>query len=130
MYSTKSPNAVGGPGIDDTWPAAVTRGFRRAAGRGNAVKVTGATYEEALAAAETFLASEPEDETGPVAEVVTRIASSHIFARFFIVYIIDTAFSFGLFKFAAFANDLFECRQTFNSTRVLFAYFLTNCSTW
>ncbi|KAK3285013.1 hypothetical protein CYMTET_7364 [Cymbomonas tetramitiformis] len=131
LYPNKSPNAVGGPGIDDNWPAAVTRGFRRAAGHGNAVKCEGETHEEALVAAETFLATEPEDETGPVAAAEARIASSNIFVRFFIVSIIGSVFSFCLFKFAVFINDYFECRQSFNSTHVfcVFSYELLHLVT-
>ncbi|KAK3260499.1 hypothetical protein CYMTET_30543 [Cymbomonas tetramitiformis] len=131
LYPNKSPNAVGGPGIDDTWPAAVIRDFRRAAGHGNAVKVEAATYEEALTAAEAFMASEPADETGPVAVVEARIASTNIFVRFFIVTVIGSAFSYGLFQFAVFTNDFFECRKSFNSTHVfcVFSYELLHLVT-
>ena len=131
LYANKSPNAVGGPGIDDSWPAAQTRGFRRAAGHGNAVKCEADTHEEALVAAETFLASDPEDETGPVAAVEARIASSNIFTRFFIVSVIGTVFSYGLFQFAVFINDYFQCRQSFNSTHVfcVFSYELLHLVT-
>eukprot|EP00854_Cymbomonas_tetramitiformis_P033801 gene33801-43566_t len=94
IYPNKSPNAVGGPGIDDNWPAAVIRDFRRAAGHGNAVKIEAATHEEALTAAEAFMATDPADETGPIAEVEARIASQNIFMRFFIVSVIGSAFSY------------------------------------
>ncbi|KAK3255869.1 hypothetical protein CYMTET_34972 [Cymbomonas tetramitiformis] len=131
LYPNKSPNAVGGPGIDDNWPAALIRDFRRAAGHGNAVKCEAETYEEALAAAEALMASEPADETGPVAVVEARIASLNIFIRFFVVSVIGTAFCYGMFKFAVLTNDFFECRQLFNSTHVfcVFSYELLHMVT-
>ncbi len=131
LYPNKSPNAVGGPGIDDNWPAAVIRDFRRAAGHGNAVKIEAATHEEALTAAEAFMATEPADETGPIAEVEARIASQNIFMRFFIVSVIGSAFSYGMFKFAVLTNDFFECRKSFNSTHVfcVFSYELLHMVT-